>query len=658
MRARRFGTFVRRPFEALEDRRLLAAAPVAVDDKYTVLAGEMLVSEPGVLANDYDADGDELSVLLVAAPRHGAVALAPDGGFRYLPNRGFVGEDSFVYRAYAGGEASQPATVLVTTKASSNFDIWSREFGGNGKAYAVVGERLPWADARDAASFVEFDGVGSHLATITSQAEADAILRLRASQSNAWLGGYQDRTAPDFAEPAGGWRWITGEPFDYDQWMPGEPNNWVGAGDEDFLETLGWGETTFWWNDVADLAGYGGYSVETTEAVTPFAGDDLFQVAVGLPRSVEAAGYLFNDRYGRATVTFDIVSAPAHGTVVVQADGSITYTPAPDFTGLDVVAYRLHTADGASNAARIVFKVGLDEYPLEISIRNYSTFEDYPITTGNGAWPSLLANAYDGDSTQLRAELATPPQHGQLQLNWNGQFIYTPDPDYFGPDEFGFVVVDGPVRSAEKKVSLSMTFVNDPPQAMPDHYELLGSGPQVVAAEIGLLVNDSDPDFPLLSTELVASPGQGLVQLLSDGGFTYAPKPGFRGIDRFTYRAFDLFEYSPETDVLIAVDALFGDANLDGRVDLGDFGALKAHFGAKNATLAQGDLDGDADVDLADFGLLKQNFGRTSVVAEIGVPGALAVAPQATAAVDVRDLGWLRWAWDQRNGKPEGDGDR
>jgi hypothetical protein len=54
-----------------------------------------------------------------------------------------------------------------------------------------------------------------------------------------------------------------------------------------------------------------------------------------------------------------------------------------------------------------------------------------------------------------------------------------------------------------------------------------------------------------------------------------------------------------------------GDVNLDGTVDLGDFGILKANFG-QGARRTGGDLDGDSVVNLTDFGILKTNFGDTT----------------------------------------------
>lgn len=67
-----------------------------------------------------------------------------------------------------------------------------------------------------------------------------------------------------------------------------------------------------------------------------------------------------------------------------------------------------------------------------------------------------------------------------------------------------------------------------------------------------------------------------------------------------------------------------GDANLDGQVDLSDFGILKQHFGA-GTQRSEGDFNGDGQVDLTDFGLLKENFGRSAAMA-VPEPGALGLA--------------------------------
>src|SRR5688572_25461923 len=56
--------------------------------------------------------------------------------------------------------------------------------------------------------------------------------------------------------------------------------------------------------------------------------------------------------------------------------------------------------------------------------------------------------------------------------------------------------------------------------------------------------------------------------------------------------------------------AHFGDANLDGVVNLGDFNALAANFGQSGRTWEQGDFTEDGTVNLSDFNLLAANFGK------------------------------------------------
>jgi probable HAF family extracellular repeat protein len=76
-----------------------------------------------------------------------------------------------------------------------------------------------------------------------------------------------------------------------------------------------------------------------------------------------------------------------------------------------------------------------------------------------------------------------------------------------------------------------------------------------------------------------------------------------------------------------------GDANFDGRVDLNDFGVLKANF-ASGKYRNQGDFDADGQVTLSDFGVLKANFGKTSAVA-VPEPSGLLLSLAASGAVGI-----------------------
>ncbi|KKK72337.1 hypothetical protein LCGC14_2904880, partial [marine sediment metagenome] len=89
-------------------------APEAEDDHYTTDENTALsIAAAGVLANDVDADGDALSAVLVEGPTHGQVQLAADGSFVYTPDEGFMGVDSFTYRASDGELDSDLASVSI-----------------------------------------------------------------------------------------------------------------------------------------------------------------------------------------------------------------------------------------------------------------------------------------------------------------------------------------------------------------------------------------------------------------------------------------------------------------------------------------------------------------------------------------------------------------
>ncbi len=97
--------------------------PAAAEDVYTLRLSEgtsLSVSAPGVLANDRDPDGDPLTAVLADGPGHGSLTLNFDGSFTYTPAAGFVGTDSFTYRANEGVVESAAATVRLQVIDSAN----------------------------------------------------------------------------------------------------------------------------------------------------------------------------------------------------------------------------------------------------------------------------------------------------------------------------------------------------------------------------------------------------------------------------------------------------------------------------------------------------------------------------------------------------------
>jgi VCBS repeat-containing protein len=97
---------------------IAANAPVAVNDAYHTMQDVALtVTAPGVLANDSDDDGDLLTAVLNTVPSNGSLSLNSDGSFTYTPTTGFLGTDSFTYRANDGVQNSNVATVTIAVKS-------------------------------------------------------------------------------------------------------------------------------------------------------------------------------------------------------------------------------------------------------------------------------------------------------------------------------------------------------------------------------------------------------------------------------------------------------------------------------------------------------------------------------------------------------------
>ncbi|MEI7878291.1 MAG: C-type lectin domain-containing protein, partial [Planctomycetota bacterium] len=136
---------------------------------------------------------------------------------------------------------------------------WRVADGGNGHWYRFIPDlTISWGSAKAAAS-----AAGGHLATITASSE-NAFVFAYLNSVAAWvgvrgpfLGGLQERTASDYSEPQGGWRWVTGELWNSANWAQygaGEPNNDFGVEDALSMDKRSGSAV---WNDVA-LNGYGG----------------------------------------------------------------------------------------------------------------------------------------------------------------------------------------------------------------------------------------------------------------------------------------------------------------------------------------------------------------------------------------------------------------
>lgn len=290
---------------------------------------------------------------------------------------------------------------------------------------------------------------------------------------------------------------------------------------------------------------------------SPQANDDSYVTLFDTPLTIPAPGLLANDdERGGGSLTATLEQDPDNGVVVLNADGSFTYTPNSGFTGTDIFRYRANNANGASNNGHVFVTVGDGNAPPVTTPDSYTTAEDTPLTVSPGSGP--LANDSDpnGDPT-FTMSLVDGPANGTLSITPDGGFTYTPNPDFTGTDSFTYMIDDGSGASAVGTVHITVTPSNDAPVAVDDQYTtsvnlIILSLPLSVSAP-GVLANDTDADGDALTAELLTGTSHGLLLFNTDGSFTYTALLNFSGTDSFTYRVFDGTTWSAAATVTINV---------------------------------------------------------------------------------------------------------
>jgi len=168
--------------------------------------------------------------------------------------------------------------------------------------------------------------------------------------------------------------------------------------------------------------------------------------------------------------------------------------------------------------------------------------QDYYVMFENGRLavdaPGILANDNDLNGNTLTATLVSTTSNGVLELNPDGSFNYTPNPNFSGVDSFVYQAGNGNADSELASVVITVTQVNDVPVASNDSFVVSANDSWAVDAP-GVLANDNDLDGNALSAALIDSTTHGTLSLNSDGSFFYTPNIGFIGTDTFTYVAND-----------------------------------------------------------------------------------------------------------------------
>jgi hypothetical protein len=197
------------------------------------------------------------------------------------------------------------------------------------------------------------------------------------------------------------------------------------------------------------IAELGGHRIRFVQAglTPPLATEDAYAGAEDAPLVVPAPGVLVNDADPQGDpLTAAVVQAPANGTLALALDGSFTYTPKPDFHGIDTFIYTAGDGGTPSVPTTVTLTIAPRNDAPVASADAYDTSIARTLTV---AAPGVLGNDADPDGDTLAAAPASGPAHGTVALRPDGSFSYTPAAGFIGSDAFTYRLSDGTATAAE-----------------------------------------------------------------------------------------------------------------------------------------------------------------------------------------------------------------
>ena len=255
----------------------------------------------------------------------------------------------------------------------------------------------------------------------------------------------------------------------------------------------------------------------------PTAAGDSVSTLEDTPLAGQLPGYADPDGDHAGYVA---VTQPQHGSLQLAADGSYTYTPAPDFFGADGFTYAIDDGRGGRNAYRVdIAVVPVNDAPVA-GADSIHTAED---TAASGSLPG----AVDAEGDPVTWSVETGPAKGELVLNDDGSYTYTPHANVNGSDSFVYRVSDGSDATLHT-VTIDVDAVNDAPVAGDAAIVTLED-----TAYPGQLPAATDADGDPVGYALAGGPAHGQVTIAQDGRYVYTPAADYHGSDSFTYRVGD-----------------------------------------------------------------------------------------------------------------------
>lgn len=451
-------------------------APVAVADTYATPPG--VDRSVAVLTNDSDPDGDPLTAALVSGPSHGTLTLAVDGTGTFKPVAGFLGPDSFTYRASDGfGGVSAVTTVTVTIAATlvAADDSASTDSG----------------DAVDVAVLANDSGSGTLSVTgVTQGSHGSAVVQ-------------SDRTVRYTPSP-------------------------------------GWAGTDTFTYDVADDNGASTATVTvTTRNASPVAAPDAASTQTGVPAAdVDVLGNDSDPNIPGTTQQLHVSAATADqgATVVVNGDDTLTVTPPAAFRGTVSVGYTVTDIAGGTATGTLLVTVD-NTAPVATPDGPVRTPTDTAVTVDVLAND---ADGNNDPLTVVPGSL-TPPldSSGAVQGTVtvvSGLPRYVPSPGFAGTVTFGYEVTDG---SATSSSTVTVTVDNAPPVTTSDSARTTSGGSVMVSVLANDTDPNIPGTGQVLSVVAAAGDRGAVVSVRPDQSLVVTSAPGHVGTVTVTYTVSD-----------------------------------------------------------------------------------------------------------------------
>ncbi len=194
------------------------------------------------------------------------------------------------------------------------------------------------------------------------------------------------------------------------------------------------------------------------------------------------------------------------------ATGVLSGTPTNANVGSHAVVLRATDVDGLTIDQSFTIVVA--------NVNDAPVASNQSVTLEEDSSVMITLAGEDADNDPLTYEISAQPASGTLEQH-GSVWLYTPEKDFNGTDSIGFIAKDAELSSEPATVTVTVTPVNDDPQAIDDSYTLTSTANDTYS--LAVLANDVDVDGNTLSIDGAAA-DIGSVQITADGLSFTAPK--------------------------------------------------------------------------------------------------------------------------------------